>query len=267
MRFVKHGQVMCHSNRRDGDGNREDLGLAVLAPQQIQMGWLFSASDFESHKTILTTITTALTKVMSYLEDGYLNHNQPDTPFQFDAVVFSDSQLERKFADKGIRGGYSAWIPTTEVFELIEATRQRSDALNSPLKTDVAKRKDRIWIVDEGVGKTAVGSAINDSIFRYFLPEKEWGGVEWYAQRAIEMDIYNETTNVLSNRGIAKYLQGDYIYAKQLFELALEREDKFAENEASFYLSKIYEKQGDSTNSEEYRKRCERAGGYEPTYL
>jgi tetratricopeptide (TPR) repeat protein len=204
---------------------------------------------------------------MSYLEDGYLNHNTPGEPFQFDEVVFSDSQLERRFANDGNAGGYSKWIPTTQVMERILETDARAQALYGSLRSELGKKNDRMWIVDEGVGKAAVGSAINDSIFRYFLPEEQWGGVEWYALRAIEMEIHNETTNAISNWGLSKYLQGDYEFAILLFTRALDREDKFAEDESSFYLSKIYEKQGDLVKSEEYRKRCEAAGGYEPTYL
>jgi hypothetical protein len=267
MQFVKNYEVQCHYEQATDDNKSESRNMTFLAPQQIQMGWLFSASDFESQKIILTTITNALVKIMSYLEDGYLNHNTPGEPFQFDEVVFSDSQLERRFANDGNAGGYSKWIPTTQVMERILETDARAQALYGSLRSELGKKNDRMWIVDEGVGKAAVGSAINDSIFRYFLPEEQWGGVEWYALRAIEMEIHNETTNAISNWGLSKYLQGDYEFAILLFTRALDREDKFAEDESSFYLSKIYEKQGDRVKSEEYRKRCEAAGGYEPTYL
>ena len=267
MQFVKNSEVQCHQELVTTGGESESHSTTFMAPQQIEMGWLFTASDFESQKIILTTITSALVKIMSYLEDGYLNHNTPGEPFQFDEVVFSDSQLERRFANIGVAGGYSRWIPTTQVKERILETDARAQALYGGLKSEIGKKQDRMWIVDEGVGKAAVGSAINDSIFQYFIPEQQWGGVEWYALRAIEMEIHNETTNAISNWGVSKYLQGDYEFAIMLFTKALDREDKFAEGEASFYLGKIYEKQGDPVKSEEYRKRCEAAGGYEATYL
>lgn len=266
MRFEQNSQVTTHSNARDSAGNSDRLMLNVLAPQQVQMGWFFSVSDFEKIETILTTITTALIKILSYLEDGYLNHNNPGVPFQFDGVLFSDSQLERRFAQAGVHGGCSHWIPISEVFEKIQETETRWRAMGSSLKSNSAKREDLIWIVDEGVGKAAVGSAINDAIFSHFLPEEEWGGIDWYAQRSLEMDILGETTNSLSNWGISKYLQGDFDYAIKLFESALSRDDKFAEDEASFYLSLIYKKMGIMDKSEEYRIRCDAAGGYEPTY-
>lgn len=267
MQFVKNSEVQCHQELVTTGGESESHSTTFMAPQQIEMGWLFTASDFESQRIILTTITSALVKIMSYLEDGYLNHNTPGEPFQFDEVVFSDSQLERRFANIGVAGGYSRWIPTTQVKERILETDALAQALYGGLKSEIGKKKDRMWIVDEGVGKAAVGSAINDSIFHYFIPEQQWGGVEWYALRAIEMEIHNETTNAISNWGVSKYLQGDYEFAILLFTKALDREDKFAEGEASFYLSKIYEKQGDRVKSEEYRKRCEAAGGYEATFL
>jgi tetratricopeptide (TPR) repeat protein len=71
----------------------------------------------------------------------------------------------------------------------------------------------------------------------------------------------------MSNWGISFFLRGKFDSAIAAFQSAIDREDKFCEDEASFYLSKIYEKQGDLVKSEEYRKRCEAAGGYEPTFL
>jgi hypothetical protein len=62
-------------------------------------------------------------------------------------------------------------------------------------------------------------------------------------------------------------MEGDYEKAKTLLHSALEREDKFSEDEASYYLSVIYEKEGDKNQSEIYRQRCELAGGYTPTFI
>ena len=91
--------------------------------------------------------------------------------------------------------------------------------------------------------------------------------MDFYAPTVFNMDVKDQSTNAMSNWGVSYYLRGRFDSAIAAFDIALDRKDKFAENEASFYLSKIYEKQGDVVKSEEYRKRCDAAGGYEPTFL
>jgi tetratricopeptide (TPR) repeat protein len=104
-------------------------------------------------------------------------------------------------------------------------------------------------------------------MYSIFIPNEYWGAFDFYAPTAFRLDVKDQSTNAMSNWGVAHYIQGNFEMAIKCFEIALDREDKFAEDEASFYLSKIYEKQGDLAKSEEYRKRCEAAGGYEPTYI
>jgi tetratricopeptide (TPR) repeat protein len=107
---------------------------------------------------------------------------------------------------------------------------------------------------------------INDIIFSFCIPSGEWAVIDSLAQKAVAVDAPDQTTNALSNWGIAKYVQGDSETAKTLFFQALDRADKFAEAEASFYLSKIFEQQGDLKQAKQFRNRCISAGGYEPTY-
>jgi hypothetical protein len=78
--------------------------------------------------------------------------------------------------------------------------------------------------------------------------------------------VPNQSTNALSNWAISKYVAGDFGSAKDLFLQALERSDQYAEREASFYLSKIFQREGNRKLSRFYEKRCRKAGGYEATY-
>jgi len=231
------------------------------------MGWLFAASDLESQRIILTTITDGLVRINSYLQDGYLNHNTSDSVFYFDAVVASDNQLEQRFAQSGKQGGYSRWVPTTEVFEMLMQTRNFYSEVAESTKSPEDHESDFAWLTDEGVGNAEVAASINDAIYYFLIPRKQWGGVASYAQTAIALEVPNQSTNARSNWGIANFMEGDYESAKSLFLAALEREDKFSEDEASYYLSVIYEKEGDKKRSEIYRKRCELAGGYTPTFI
>lgn len=267
MRFVEHEEMHTHGSQKGAFGNNESLFLPVIAPQQIQMGWFFSQEDFESHEIILTTITTALIKIMSYLEDGYFNFGNQDSAWPFHAVLFSDFQLDVEFSGEGPHSGYSQWIPSTAVFEQIDETRRKIESLSSSFRSESSKREEIMRIMETGVGKPFVGAATNDAIFTYLLAEKEWDAIDWYAERLKKLEVPLQTTNALSNWGISKYLQGDYEAATDLFLQALARSDGFAEDEASFYLAEINKKLGNSKESAEYLKRCQSAGGYEPTYL
>lgn len=237
-------------------------GLNSLAPQVVRMGWLFDAEDFESHEIILRTITTAMIKIHSYLQDGYINRNEFGQPFYFDGVLHSANQLESRFAENNLQGCYNRWMPLPHVFEAIAVTEENVKLIGDP-ESEEGKQK-LIWIVDEGVGSGAVSSCINTSIFYHFIPNKY--DPEFYAITAYRYNFPDESTNALSNFGISRFVEGRYDEAKKLFEMALSREDKYAESEAAFYLHKILEMQGDKAGSEEYRIRCEKAGGYEATY-
>ena len=266
MQIENRAQLLAVGTRSNGERVTYPA-LNILAPQQMQMGWLFSTQDSKSQLQILSRITDGLVRVNSYLQDGYLNHNEPESPFCFDGVVFSGNQLERKFADTGMQGGYYRWIPTPEVFDLLEQTEELWASIDEPDKTQEQKNSLYAWIGDEGIGNAAVASCLNDGMYSIFIPNEYWGAFDFYAPTAFRLDVKDQSTNAMSNWGVAHYIQGNFEMAIKCFEIALDREDKFAEDEASFYLSKIYEKQGDLAKSEEYRKRCEAAGGYEPTYI
>jgi hypothetical protein len=263
---VLGSKVSCSATRKSKIGPAQYLGIDVIAPQQVRMGWLFTAEDFDSQKIILTTVTDALVRINSYLQDGYLNHNEPNSPFCFDGVLGSDNQLSRKSAENGSQSGYSRWVPVPEVFDLLEETGRVVDTLMESKKPPEEHESEIAWLVDEGVGNEAVTSAINDAMYYFFIPRKQWDGLSFYASTAVAMNAPNQSTNAYSNWGIAEYIRGDYVAAKTLFLTALDRADKFAEDEASYYLSLIYDKQGDSKQAAVYRKRCEAAGGYTPTF-
>lgn len=265
--IVAREKILCSGVQPSKLGAPRPVGLDIIAPQQVRMGWLFTASDLGSQRIILTTITDGLVRINSYLQDGYLNHNTSDSAFYFDAVVASDNQLEQRFAQSGKQGGYSRWVPTTEVFEMLMQTRNFYSEVEESTKSPEDHESDFAWLTDEGVGNAEVATSINDAIYYFLIPRKQWGGVAFYAQTAIALEVPNQSTNARSNWGIANFMEGDYESAKSLFLAALEREDKFSEDEASYYLSVIYEKEGDKKRSEIYRKRCELAGGYSPTFI
>ena len=264
--FEKKVQLMTLGVRSIGGESRR-LGLPILAPEQFQMGWLFSDNVDEKMTQMISTMSNALVRITSYVQDGFINHNSPNEAFNFDGVVFSGNQMERRFADSGRQGGYYRWLPTVELYELLQQTNSLWEEVDEPGKSQSDKNSIYAWIGDEGVGNAAVAACLNDGIFFSMIPAEAWGGVDFYAPIAFALNVKDQSTNAMSNWGVAYFLQGNFELAKVAFEIALDRDDKFADDEASFYLSKIYEQEGDLLKSEEYRKRCEAAGGYEPTYI
>lgn len=105
-------------------------------------------------------------------------------------------------------------------------------------------------------------SASNSYIFQFLIPEKRWADIEKYSVAAYQADVYRESTNALSNSAIALYLQGQIDDAIARFKLALEREDKASEAEASWWLARIYTERGDNEQAAIFRNRSAISGGY-----
>ena len=105
---------------------------------------------------------------------------------------------------------------------------------------------------------------INTYIFSYLIPSKSWEEIDALVKLAISKNVYQQTTNAISNGGVALYVQGKKEEALEQFTIALERPDQFAESEASWFIARIYEELGDKEQSEFFAQRCEDAGGYQP---
>jgi hypothetical protein len=263
-----HGKSQVLSVKTEGKGEaRSHKNVHSLAAHQVQMGWLFKASDLEKQESLFTTFTDGLTRISSCVQDGYSHVFEPHQNLNFDSVVFSGNQLESRFATKGVAGGYYRWIPNTDVVDRLEGTKTAWESSLDPEKSQAQKNAIYAWIGDEGVGNVSVSSVLNDAMFENFLPNRYWGAMDFYAPTVFNMDVKDQSTNAMSNWGISFFLRGNFESAIAAFNSAINREDRFCEDEAAFYLSVIYEKQGDLMKSEEYRKRCEAAGGYEPTFL
>ena len=245
----------------------ETLGSLVefvtIFPNVISMGWSFSASDHESISIILSRITGALVRINSYLEDGYLNFNGPDEPYQFDKVVLSASTLDANSERVGSAMGLSRWIPVVRVGFLLNESQVRGVAAIESVvsKDDEHLRSEFEWLSNDAAG-APVAHAINSLVYVWLLSEKRWDEIDRLLDAAVRLEKKDQSTNALSNWALSFHLRGDDETAIELFEKALDREDKYAEDEASFFLARILDSKGESSRALEYRKRCEAAGGY-----
>jgi hypothetical protein len=104
---------------------------------------------------------------------------------------------------------------------------------------------------------------LNTLIYSEYLPSKNWEAIDRLYHEYETSDVGQQSTNLMSNYGIALYLQGKIDEAIAQFEKTLDREDRFAEREASWFLSHIFKETGDVAKWESYKQRCSFAGGYE----
>ena len=105
-------------------------------------------------------------------------------------------------------------------------------------------------------------SAANTLIYGILIPQKSWDSIPKYVEAAVATNTPGQSTNALCNGAIAKYLQGEVEAAIDGFKLALEREDHFADSEASWWLAMIFNELGDDENKKKYVSICLESGGY-----
>ena len=232
-------------------------------PMVIDFGWEFNCTETDEIIMVLNNITNGLTNISTYLEDGFLNHVDSKSSFSWDWALFAACVFNSNYVEGEYHFGFSYWLPAT----FAGAVANSSRVLHA--KLDKASGDDRIRLVQElafgGVGYSAA-CAINTLVFSYLRNIED---TEWFCDHlldsAVRLDILNESTNALSNWGIIKFENGELSEAKQKFEAALDRQDRYAEAEASHYLSLIFAQENNLELSERFKQRCQAAGGYEPS--
>jgi tetratricopeptide (TPR) repeat protein len=261
---------LVNERRASAVGVFEDEGdslllTSTLLPNVISMGWAFRSSDHESLDIIISRISDGLVRINSYLEDGYLNCNGVDNPYQFDRVVLSASVFDSGSETQNSALGLSRWIPVIRVGFLLNDSNVRASAANEAYKKtrDDKLRSEFAWIATDGAG-AFVASAINTLVYVWLLPEERWYEIDRLLDAAVRLNVKDESTNALSNWAISFYLRGDEESAIRVFREALDRQDGFAEAEASYFLALIWDSKGDKNKADIYRARCEAAGGYSP---
>ena len=104
---------------------------------------------------------------------------------------------------------------------------------------------------------------LNTLIYSEYLPSKNWEAIDRLYHEYELSDVGEQSTNLMSNYGIALYIQGKVDEAIAQFEKTLDREDQFAESEASWFLAHIYKQVDNVEKWESYKQRCSYSGGYE----
>jgi hypothetical protein len=85
IQIEKKLQLLTIGTQSDGLKTKH-VAEPVLAPEQFQMGWLFGDSEPDVLWKIIDPITEGLVRISSYLQDGFLNHNDFAAELNFDDV-------------------------------------------------------------------------------------------------------------------------------------------------------------------------------------
>lgn len=244
--------------------NAEGIQLSgTIMPDVIEAGWLFSTDVPEELETILGVVSNGLIKFATYLEDGYLNFKTIDYPYPFDNGLLSGAIFDERFIPGVSALGRSQWIPAVRIGILLNETNELTENFYANPRHDSPEfRSQAELIVFDGAG-AYVPSMTNTLTYSWLLKEQNWDLIDQVQEAAVALAVENETANALSNWGIAKYLQGKTDEALELFSKALEDSENRAEDEATFYLAKIFAERGELAKAEEFKQRCINAGGYE----
>jgi tetratricopeptide (TPR) repeat protein len=225
-------------------------------PNVIEAGWIIEDMSEEDLNVCINIASSGLTRMMTILEDGYLNHSSADSQFGWDEALRSAVVLDSD-CEYGINAaGLSTWIPVCRVgFALNDTYIKAPHALKSSALGELEE------ISFNGAGPL-VANCINSLVFSHLIDSEYYYMIDRLLEAAFLLNVGEESTNALSNWGIAMYKRGELDEAVSKFEQALAREDKYAEAEASWWLAKIYTELGNVKKSIEFEKRCLEAGGY-----
>ena len=262
-------QSFSHASTRDrGDGSNSYEG--TIFPEVVQFGWRFDVEALNHLDVVMPVVIDGCVYAMTTVEDGFDNYRDLEYAAPWDDVLASPLARLAGYESRGSRLGAPQWIPNTHLGDISYQTKllyADAEHLAQLGKKDQAFDKLNSAIRD-GAGPYLV-HAINTLFYSHLIPgllddPEEIVEVEFLAGQALAMEMHEQSTNALSNLGIGYFVIGDLENAERTLKAALDRPDKFAEDEASYFLALIAEAQGKDTDARGYRERCEIAGGYEP---
>lgn len=158
-------------------------------------------------QNFLTVVCDGLVHIASIIEEGFLNFRGADYAAPFDDVFFSPHILnpDSDLPDSVTRG-MPRWVPETQIGPLQRDSTARYAMARSGECSNASEVFE--WIADDGAGD-AVASAINSLAFGYLLPEGKFDRAERYLQDAIDLDVWNESTNAMANLGNCHIMSGN----------------------------------------------------------
>jgi len=244
--------------------------VGTIFPQVVQFGWRLSTESMPYLSKLLPVIVNGCSTAMTTVEDGYLNFLSPDFTAPWDDVLGSPSSKLQEGASRLSRAGAPRWIAATQIGDLlVQSTDTYVRHLELLKAGDLqASREQLEKLVEDGAGPYLV-HAINSLIYGYLIPELDKkpdviSEIEYFANQAADQQMAGQSTNAISNLGIAYFKLKDLDASANAFLRALDRPDRFAEAEGSYFMALIEAERGNFELVEKYEERCRLAGGYTP---
>lgn len=218
-----------------------------IFPQVLRLGYVITEDMEEYFDSTISICVDALVKAATIIEDGFRNYRDVTKNPSFDHAFLSEYVLVSDTVEGEIANGWARWIPETHTSKLF----YYGENLFENNKT----RQSLQWIADEGIGSLQVGSAINDLVYFYLMPEGASELANFYLYQVMQFDVIYETTNAYTNSAQIFMKLKEYDTAISLLKKALAREDKFSETEASWLLAQIMTELGKPVEAKEFLLR------------
>lgn len=249
---------------RDLQNSGSNSYIGSLFPTVVTMGWRISDMPEEQIDTVVSLVSDGVGKLSTIFEDGFRNFNNPDYPACYDIALDAGATLNPHYVPgKSLLAG-SQWIPVSLVGAKVEDT-----FLVGEESTSLFNRGDEqlgfenlFAIANDGVGIVTTNYT-NTLAFSALLPHANFEQANYLLESASLLPSGFQALNAKSNRGIALFMLERYDEAKDIFLETINSNEECV-SEGCYYLSRIFEREGDQLQADEYASRCTEAGGYVP---
>ena len=247
--------ALCSVLLGDTAGGQVSVNFATY-PLVIRLGFAVASMSRDTLSTCLTVVIDALVKACTIVEDGFRNVRNLDSLDSFDQIFKSEFDLINASTEAiGQVDGYARWIPETLLGSLVKRTTDNYQYQYEKNLSNTERRAILQWVADFGAGASAA-AGINSLAYSFLTPEREFDRAAFYLEQAIGMQVWNESTNALTNLGAMLISAGETERAHEVLDRALDQPDEFSEGEASLFLARLLRAQGDEDQARKYYQRA-----------
>lgn len=259
--------ISAFGPRAGSSGSNEYKGQIV--PELVVFGWRFGKECIAFLSEILPIMVDGCTNAVSTIEDGYNVYRNEEFPSDYDSVFANPCTHVLAYERGTSRLGRPQWIPVTELGRIVatsEKSLQLADDLSSSGDVESALKIYRsVWL--DGVG-WYVASAVNSYTYLHSIPSlvddpTGLGEVEFMLEQAASLNVLDQSTNALTNLGLARLLAGEHEPARESLERAIAKTDNDGNAEAKQYLSLLHGKLGNAALEQKYAADSIAAGGFQ----
>lgn len=238
----------------NGDSSHGQVFMDFASyPLVLKLGYVIPSLPKNQLTAALSVAIDSLVHAASIVQDGFLNARSNDSPAPFDQVFMSEFEFHS--GEVGAVDGYARWIPEPLIGSLGQRSTENYYLTTQADKSDPELLSALQWIANNGAG-ASVASAINTLAYSFLIPNRDYENAAFYLRTAIDLDVWNESTNAMVNYGAMLLESGERDDGERMLLAALERVDGLAEGEASLLLGRLYREEGDEVRARTYLERA-----------